>query len=314
MSNGQPTPTPLPSSYPSLPYTEIKISHHPSSSPEPTPVLICTLYRPGKNNAFTDIMTDELEHFFGLASIDDRVKCIVLTGHGKMFCAGQDLNQGFKLQGNGKNETDKTHRDGYVADLLLHLEIISLTVYDYSGGRATLAIHRCTKPTIAAINGHAIGVGITMTMACSLRLVWSRAKIGFVFTQRGVVMEGCSSFFLPRLIGAARALHLVTTGSVIPADSKQLDGLFSELLDRQEDVLSKALGYAEGIARDTSTVSTYMCREMIWRGPESAEEAHLLESRVMGSMRGSRYVLSFFSVRQIDLIRFERRFGVCCTN
>ncbi|KAI5364883.1 Putative enoyl-CoA hydratase/isomerase, ClpP/crotonase-like domain superfamily [Septoria linicola] len=267
MSNGQPVPTNLPSSYASVPYTEIRISHHPASSAEPTPVLICTLHRPKNNNAFTDIMTDELEHFFGLASIDDRVKCIVMTGHGKMFCAGQDLQQGFKLQGNGKNETDKTHRDG--------------------GGRVSLAIHNCTKPTIAAINGHAVGVGITMTLACVMRVVWSKAKIGFVFSQRGVVMEGCSSFFLPRLIGHARTLQLVTTGATIPATAKQLDGLFSDLCDRQEDVLPKALEIADGIASNTSTVSTYMIREMLWRGPSSAEEAHLLESRVMGHMRGS---------------------------
>ncbi|CAK1366208.1 3-hydroxypropionyl-coenzyme A dehydratase [Cercospora beticola] len=267
MSSGQPAPTKLPQHYSSLPYTEIRISHHPSTSPEPTPVLICTLYRPNNNNAFTDIMTDELEHFFGIASIDDRVKCIVLTGHGKIFCAGQDLRQGFKLQGNGKNETDKTHRDG--------------------GGRVSLAIHNCTKPTIAAINGHAVGVGITMTLACVMRVVWSKSKIGFVFSQRGVVMEGCSSFFLPRLIGHARTLQLVTTGATIPATAKQLDGLFAEVLDRQEDVLPKALEMAEGIASNTSTVSTFMIREMLYRGVDSAEAAHLLESRIMGHMRGS---------------------------
>ncbi|EME82524.1 uncharacterized protein MYCFIDRAFT_40560 [Pseudocercospora fijiensis CIRAD86] len=266
MSSGQPTPTKLPQSYPSLPYREIRISHYPASSPEPTPILICTLYRPNHNNQFTDIMTDELENFFRLASIDDRVKCIVLTGHGRMFCAGQDLHQGFKLRGNGKWETEKTHRDG--------------------GGRVSLAIHQCTKPTIAAIQGHAIGIGITMTLACVMRIVWSKAKIGFVFSQRGVVIEGCSSFFLPRLIGAARALELCVTGSTIPASSRKLEGLFSDLIERQEDVLPKALEAAEGIARETSTVSTFMIREMILRGMQSAEEAHLLESRIMAHMRG----------------------------
>ena len=99
-------------------------------------------------------------------------------------------------------------------------------------------------------------------------------------------MEGCSSFFLPKLIGAARALQLCVTGSTVPASSRQLDGLFSDLIERQEDVLPRALEVAEGIARDTSTVSTFMIREMVWRGMQSAEEAHLLESRVMGHMRG----------------------------
>lgn len=94
MSSGQVPPAQLPAAYPDLPYTEIKISHHPPSSTEPTPVIICTLHRPQSNNAYTDVMTDELEHFFGLVSIDDRVKSIVVTGEGRMFCAGQDLNQG----------------------------------------------------------------------------------------------------------------------------------------------------------------------------------------------------------------------------
>jgi enoyl-CoA hydratase/carnithine racemase len=94
MSSGQVPSTRLPATYPDLPYQEIKISHHPASSKEPTPVIICTLYRPKQNNAYTDVMTDELEHFFALASIDDRVKAIVVTGEGRMFCAGQDLNQG----------------------------------------------------------------------------------------------------------------------------------------------------------------------------------------------------------------------------
>ncbi|CAK4025781.1 3-hydroxypropionyl-coenzyme A dehydratase [Lecanosticta acicola] len=267
MSSGQPVPTKLPSNYQVVPYQEIRVSHHPSSSPDPTPVLICILYRLDHNNAFTDVMTDELEHFFGLASIDDRVKAIILAGHGKMFCAGQDLNQGFKLQGNGKNETDRTHRDG--------------------GGRVSLAIHHCTKPTIAAIHGHAIGVGITMTLAAVMRVVWNKAKIGFVFSQRGVVMEGCSSFFLPRLIGHARTLQLATLGATLTADALVLDGLFAELCEKQEGVLPLALKIADYLANNTSTVSTFMMREMLYRGPQSAEEAHLLESRVMGHMRGS---------------------------
>lgn len=172
---------------------------------------------------------------------------------------------GFKLSGNGKNETQSNHRDG--------------------GGRGSLAIHNCTKPTIAAINGHAVGVGITMTLPCMLRVAWSKAKIGFVFSQRGLVAEACSSYFLPRLIGHSRALQVAITGNILTADSKAYDGLFSELCDRQEDVLPAALKVAEGIASQTSPVSTWMIREMFYRGPNSAEEAHLLESRVMGAMR-----------------------------
>lgn len=148
-----------------------------------------------------------------------------------------------------------------------------------------MAIHNCTKPTIGAIQGHAVGVGITMTLPMTLRYVWSKAKIGFVFAQRGLITEACSTYFLPRLIGHSRAMQAVITGNIFPADAKAFDGLFSELLDRPEDVLPAALKTAEGIASQVSPVSTWMMREMFYRGPNSAEEAHLLESRVMGAMR-----------------------------
>lgn len=171
--------------------------------------------------------------------------------------------------------------------------LISHFVDRCSGGRVSLAIHNCTKPTIAAIHGHAIGVGITMALAAAMRIVYSKAKIGFVFSQRGVVMEGCSSFFLPRLIGASRALQLVIAGSTLTADTKVLEGLFSEICNSPDEVLARATQVAEQLARETSVVSTFMMREMVYRGAESAEQAHLLESRIMGHMRGSPYVCPF---------------------
>lgn len=113
----QPPLITLPDSYHDLKYEELRISHHPASSPSPTPVIIVTLYRPKNFNAFTDLMCRELEDIFAKLSIDDRVKCIVMTGHGRMYCAGADLQQGFKLDGSDGQripETEKTHRDGYV--------------------------------------------------------------------------------------------------------------------------------------------------------------------------------------------------------
>lgn len=126
-----------------------------------------------------------------------------------------------------------------------------------------------------------------MTLPAVMRVAWSKAKIGFVFSRRGVVTEACSTFFLPRLIGTSRALQLTITGATLPATAKQFDGLFAELCDKQEDVLPKALAMAEDLALNTSTISTYMNREMFYRGMSSAEEAHLLESRVMAHLRGS---------------------------
>jgi enoyl-CoA hydratase/carnithine racemase len=118
------------------------------------------------------------------------------------------------------------------------------------GGRVSLAIHRCSKPTIGAIQGHAVGLGITMTLPMTIRIAHKDAKIGFVFARRGLVMEAASSFFLPRLIGMSRSLHLVTTGSTYPASHKLMDGLFSELLDTPQQVLPRALELATEITEN----------------------------------------------------------------
>ncbi|APA09431.1 hypothetical protein SS1G_12235 [Sclerotinia sclerotiorum 1980 UF-70] len=246
----------LPDSYSTLPFQHIRVSHVPESSPTPTQIILVTLYRPGKHNAFTDTMTEDLETAFNLFSLDPRVKCIVITGHGKMFCAGADLETDLSYE----NDTAMTHRDG--------------------GGRVALAIHRCTKPTIAAINGTAVGIGITLTLPTSIRIVSSTAKMGFVFARRGIIMEACSSYFLPRLIGLSRATHLITTGSIYPSTSPLLSSLFSEILP-PEQVLPRALELAGDISKNTSAVSTAVMKDLMWRGPSTAEETHLLESKIL---------------------------------
>lgn len=149
------------------------------------------------------------------------------------------------------------------------------------GGRVSLAIYRCRKPVIAALNGSAVGVGLTMTLPCAIRVAPEKARMGLVFARRGLVMEACSSFFLPRLVGTSRAVHLVTTGATYAAGDRLLDGLFTELVGSGEEVLPRALGIAEGVARDCSAVSVVTMRDMIYRGPGSPEEAHLLESKVL---------------------------------
>ncbi|KAF2401631.1 enoyl-CoA hydratase [Trichodelitschia bisporula] len=263
----QPSPLSLPASYHDLPFTDIKLSHHPASSPEPTPIIILTLHRPGKHNAFTETMTLELESAFAHLSADPRVKCIIITGHGKIFCAGADLELGFPAHPGSPAEVANA-RDG--------------------GGRVSLAIHRCLKPTIAALNGSAVGVGITMTLPMSIRLAPRSAKIGFVFARRGLVMEAASSYFLPRLIGRSRTMHLVTTGAVYPAEHKLLEGLFSEVLDSPEEVMRRAVEIATEYVDNCSGVSWALMRDMVWRGPGSAEEAHLLDSRVIHDLFGSK--------------------------
>ncbi|KAF4302182.1 putative enoyl- hydratase isomerase protein [Botryosphaeria dothidea] len=268
----------LPSSYETLPWSDIRVSHHPANSPSPTPIVIVTLHRPGKHNAFTGVMTEELERLFTLVDVDDRVRAVVVTGHGSIFCAGADLEIGFQ----GGKERVNDHRDG--------------------GGRVALAIHRCSKPVIGALQGSAVGVGITMALPMSIRVAYKDAKIGFVFARRGIIMEATSSFFLPRLIGHSRAMHLTTTGSVYRANDKLLEPLFTQLCDRSDEVLPKALEIAKEVVENTSIVSTNLMKELMWRDTGSAEAQHLLDSRILYELFSSRDnkegVQSFFEKRK----------------
>lgn len=252
-----PKPISLPKVYADLGYKEIKIENYPKSSKDVTPIQILTLYRPGKLNAFTNLMTEELEDAFARFDVDERVKCIVFTGDGRVFCAGADLSSSFHKTAEKINE----HRDG--------------------GGRVTLAIHNCRKPCIAAMNGSAVGIGITMTLPMAIRIAPSTAKIGFVFARRGLIMEAASSYFLPKLVGMSRAMHLITTGATYPANHKLLDGLFSETVDKPEEVLPRALQIAEEFTENCSGVSWAIMRDIMWRNPGTAEGTHLLDSRII---------------------------------
>ena len=132
-----------------------------------------------------------------------------------------------------------------------------------------------------------MGVGITMTLPMNIRIAYRAAKIGFVFSRRGIVMEACSSFFLPRLIGHGRALAATTTGSTYTASDKIWDGLFTELCERPEDVLPRALAVAQDVVRNTSSVSTYLMKELMFRDAGSPEGQHLLDSRIIYELFGS---------------------------
>ena len=191
------------------------------------------------------------------------MRCIVFTSSdtsNRFFCPGMDLNAHSHQDGRAPASTTRDeYRDG--------------------GGTVSLAMGRCTKPIIAAVNGSAVGVGITMTLPASIRIASREAKVGFVFGRRGFNMEACSSFYLPRLIGASRALHLVTTGAVYKASDPLLSQLFSEVV-APEEVLPRALAVADEVAGSVSNVAAGVMRDMILRAPGSPEEAHLLESKL----------------------------------
>jgi len=228
-------------------------------------VALVTLHRPDKMNAFTHVMREELKQAFGLADQDDGVRAVVVTGAGQAFCAGADLSGGggtfsYSPQG-GRPERLGEHRDG--------------------GGQVVMAIQRCRKPVIGAINGAAVGVGVTMTLGMDMRIAAEDAKLGFVFCRRGVVPEACSSWFLPRLVGMAKAAELIYTGRVFRARDEADSGLFNYVLPKAE-VLPRALAMAREIADNTSAMSVTLSKALLQRGlaDPDPQTAHLNDSRV----------------------------------
>jgi len=165
-------------------------------------ILTLTLSRPEQLNAFTVEMANELVHAFDRASADDEVRAIVVTGAGRAFCAGMELS----VEGNVFGLNEQLRPSMQDMEKRLEDEDIVSGVRD-TGGRVTLAIYRCTKPVIAAINGAAVGIGATMTCAMDIRLASEHARIGFVFNKIGIVPEACSSWFLPRIVGISQALE-----------------------------------------------------------------------------------------------------------
>jgi enoyl-CoA hydratase/carnithine racemase len=225
-------------------------------------VCTLTLDRPARLNAVTPTMLAELLDALERVDADDAVRAVVVTGAGRGFCAGADLSAGattFDADARGGAATADDHRDG--------------------GGRFTLRLFDLAKPVIAAINGPAVGFGITMTLAMDVRLAARDARIGFVFARRGVVPEACSTWFLPRLVGMARAAEWVYTGRVFDAEEARAGGLVSRVL-APDELLPAAHALAREIADNTSAVSVALARQMMWKllGAEHPMAAHRLDS------------------------------------
>ncbi len=225
-------------------------------------ILTLTLSRPEKLNAFTREMLSEMLDAFDRADADDDVRCIIVTGAGRAFCAGADLSAGgatFNADGRADRESG-LHPDG--------------------GGVLTLRIYELKKPIIAAVNGPAVGVGVTMTLAMDIRLAADNAKFGFVFARRGIVPEACSSYFLTRAVGISKALEWCYSGRVFPAQ-EALDGGLLRSLHAPDALLPAAREIAREIADNTSSISVTLIRQMMWRmlGADHPMEAHKIDSR-----------------------------------
>ena len=226
-------------------------------------VLTITLDRPERLNAFTETMMNELIAAFDASDADDDVRAVIVTGEGRAFCAGADL-------GKGGDTFDWRERVG------------DGDVPRDGGGRVVLRIYDSLKPVIAAINGAAVGVGITMTLPTDIRIASHHAKIGFVFARRGIVPEAASSWFLPRLVGISQAMEWVATGRVFDAD-EALEGGLVRSLHGPDDLLPFAHALGREIADNTAPVSVALARRLMWRGLGAPHpmDAHRADSRAM---------------------------------
>jgi enoyl-CoA hydratase/carnithine racemase len=226
-------------------------------------VLTITLNRPERLNAWTQTMCRELIDAFDRADQDDEVRAVIMTGAGRAYCAGADLGGGGEtFDARSREAVAGGHRD--------------------NGGQFTLRMFECTKPVIGAINGAAVGVGVTMTLPMDVRLAAEDARFGFVFVRRGIVPEACSSWFLPRVVGISRAMEWVATGRVFGAEEALEGGLVRSLHPRGE-LLEAAHALAAEIAENTAPVSVALGRRLLWTmlGAEHPMVAHRADSRAM---------------------------------
>jgi len=222
-------------------------------------VMTITLNRPERLNAYTEFMRDEIIDALDRAELDDQVRAIVVTGEGRAFCAGSDLEGGGSTF-DYSDESLEEHRDG--------------------GGMLALRIFRLKKPIIAAINGPAVGVGLTMTLPMDIRVAAENARMGIVFVRRGIVVDACSSWFLPRIVGISQALEWSLSGRLFSAQEAYERRLVTRVV-APEEVLPMARAMAKDIAQNTAPVSVALTRQLMWSmlGAEHPMAAHRIESK-----------------------------------
>lgn len=244
------------------------------------------LDRPDRMNAFTVEMGNELIAALDEADNDDAVRAVILSGNGRAFCAGMDLSTSGNVFGLDESV------DAAGPDMERNRD---------EGGKVVLRMYRMKKPLIGAINGASVGVGSTMQLPLDVRIASPYAKFGFVFSQRGITLESCASWFLPRLVGVQKALEWSFKGNVFGADEALAAGLISEIIDADK-LMDRAREIAASFAANTSAMSVAINRQLIWRmmGAEHPMEAHAAESRTMyhtSTRDGKEGVQSFLDKR-----------------
>lgn len=239
-------------------------------------VMTITLNRPDRLNTFSTRMTQELIAAFDAADADDAVRAVIVTGAGRAFCAGVDLEE--------SDAFTAAKVDPKATDPAIWSDPGNRDI----GGLLTLRIFQCLKPVIAAVNGPAVGVGATMQLAMDFRLASDTAKFGFVFARRGIVPEASSSWFLPRIVGISQALEWTMTGRVFGAE-EALAGRLVRSLHAPDDLLPAARALAEEIAASAAPVSVALTRQMLWRGLgiDHPMAAHQVESWAIAARSAS---------------------------
>ena len=234
-------------------------------------IATITLNRPDKLNSFTNRMLKEIIAAFDESDADDNVRAVIVTGSGRAFCAGADLSGGGETF--AKGGSDVKAKTGVMRD---------------GGGLVSLRIFESKKPVIGAINGAAVGVGVTMTLPMDIRLASTASKFGFVFAKRGIVPEAASSWFLPRLVGISQATEWCFTGRMISAYEAK-EGRLVRSVHAPEDLLPAARAIAREIAENTAPVSVALSRQMLWRmlGADHPMQAHRVDSRAINSRGAS---------------------------
>lgn len=232
-------------------------------------IATITLNRPEMLNAFNGTMAEELIKAFDATDADDEVKAVIVTGQGRAFCSGADLSGGgFSRGGEPAEAEPEVQRD--------------------RAGLVTLRIFDSLKPVICAVNGPAVGVGVTMQLAMDVRIASETARFGLVFARRGITLEGASAWFLPRIVGPAAAIEWCCSGRIFPAQEAYEKGLVQSL-HAPDDLLPAARAIAKEIADNAAPVSVALTRQMIWRmmGASHPMEAHVYESRALFHRFGS---------------------------
>ena len=246
-------------------FSTIKLERHEN-------LALLFLNRPEKLNAFTFLMMEELICAFDLIEEDDTFNAVIISGIGRGFCAGADLSSG-KNTFNPSFDNFAVQEDDFRRD---------------SGGILTLRMYKFLKPIIFACNGPAVGIGASMQLPGDIRIASEDARFGFVFNNRGIVPDACSSWFLPKIVGISKALDLTFSGRII--DSKEaLEIELISSIHKPENLINDAKKIAQELVEKSAPVSIAITRQMLWRsfGQAVPYEAHVIESKAIDSRGAS---------------------------